>query len=97
MGEIFLFENPGEDDIPEPEVARICGAMLGDRTSVYRRSDGTRVVAAFTDEPDRTNPHGVKELILGQGASWHEAIARARAALRNGRAAHLDIRGDRPT
>lgn len=86
MAEIITIESEsGEREISDDEAARMGRALLGERTSLYRRR-GQCVVAAFATMDDAAlSPPERKEVVLGSGAGWSEAFANAHRALRNGR------------
>jgi|GEM_PF-4877178 len=80
----------GERDLTLGELTARARALLGDRASTYKRNerfwpaDKICVVAAYLDDDARVPPPQRREIVLGEGASYAEALGRAQDAVMRG-------------
>ena len=80
----------GERDLTVEEITGRARALLGARASTYKRNpraapaDKLCVVAAFLDDAVQLAPTERAEVVLGEGASFAEAFARAQGAIARG-------------
>lgn len=89
----------GDRDMTLGEVVATGRALLGRRASLFRTppEKGNRcMVAAFTDDAWDQSPIERAHVILGDGASFHEAFRRAKLSLLQGKAAGLNLSEEVP-
>jgi len=79
--------SPGEADLTLRQATDRGRALLGARASIYKRNESrvsagkVCVVAVYADDDVAMPPPCREEVIIGEGASWDEAFARAQESI----------------